>query len=723
MNLDMKKSVNRRQFITTLGAGVVAAQVIPLYNSFPETSSDSAFTGEAPKFWIDPRFATQKKMPWRKVHLDFHTAQYIPKIGEKFNADEWGNRIFEANLDSIVVFAKDMHGYFYYPTKLGIVHPGLSFDLLGEQIKACRKRNIKVYAYYCSTWDHNLAFSHPEWNMVKSDGTNYLPKAGEIPGWTALCLGNKDFVDLIARHVREYVAKYDIDGAWFDMSFPKAPECYCSECLRQIKAGGKDPYNKDVQREHQNNNFISYHRRMKELVNSIKPGCQVDFNDGGTGRVSERINFLDNIDIEALPTSFWGYFYTALQVRYNRNFGLPVYGMTGRFAFNWGDFGGVKLPQQLDVELASLVANAVRCDVGDQMPPDGELDAAVYHVIGKSFGRIKQLEPWLENAAPVTEAALLTPNDALVVVNQPYNCGLSKLLIESRLQFDVVEPEHEWEHYNLVLIPDELMPDSKTIERLHKYIEKGGSVIVVHNGGLQAETKKSWLEKYGMKSEGQSPYKPAYLVTDNEFVKEMPGYEYALYEGASNWKVQSPAKSLAQLGEPLFQRTAEHYTSHGQTPFDHVTNYSALSKSGKVGLIGFPLGLSYYNKGYWIYRNVFDRIVNEVLPQRLIETNAPLSTELTVTYQNASRELKRPERYMVHIVNWSPMRKSPPHPEVHEDPVALTDVRLKLNIPLKNVKVKTVLSGLTLPVKVIGNGLEVTIPKMPIHEVVCFELI
>lgn len=347
---------------------------------------------------------------------------------------------------------------------------------------------------------------------------------------------------------------------------PIAPECYCIECLQQLKTAGKDPYNKEVQREHQNKNFLDFHHRMKELVQGVRSGCHVDFNDIGIGKVSERVDFLDNIDIEALPTGGWGYFYAPAQIRYQRNFGLPVYGMTGRFVSSWADFGGLKLPHQMDVELASLVANSARCDVGDQMPPDGQLDAAVYHVLGKSFGRIKKLEPWLNQAAPVTEAALMIPGVALEKVNQPYIFGLMKLMMELHLQFDVVESGQEWEHYNLVVIPDELMPDSKIVERLHQFINKGGSVIVCHNGGLQAETKESWIEKFGMKFSGQSSFKPAYFVTENGFINDMPGYEYALYNGASQWKLQSPANSLAQLGEPLFQRSAEHYTSHRQSP-------------------------------------------------------------------------------------------------------------------------------------------------------------
>ena len=60
---------------------------------------------------------------------------------------------------------------------------------------------------------------------------------------------------------------------------------------------------------------------------------------------------------------------------------------------------------------------------------------------------------------------------------------------------------------------------------------------------------------------------------------------YALYEGALQWRAESPAVVLALLGEPLFQRSPEHYMSHLQTPFDHTTAYAALAHSGKVALV------------------------------------------------------------------------------------------------------------------------------------------
>jgi hypothetical protein len=88
--------LDRREFLL---AGIVAA---------------SAAGVNGRRIWIDPRQAAMPNRPWRKIHLDFHNSQYVTKIGDKFDANEFGDRLAAAGVDSIVVFAKDMHGYFYY---------------------------------------------------------------------------------------------------------------------------------------------------------------------------------------------------------------------------------------------------------------------------------------------------------------------------------------------------------------------------------------------------------------------------------------------------------------------------------------------------------------------------------------------------------------------------------------------------------------------------------
>jgi hypothetical protein len=693
--------MERRTFLGTLpAAGVAAGQ-----------SADA----KPPRIWCDPKLAAMPARPWRKIHLDFHNSQHEPRIGEKFDADEFGDRLLAGNVNAVVVFAKDMHGYFYYPSKFGPVHPGLGFDLLAQQVKACRARKIAVYAYYCTTWDNYLADKHREWLVIKRDGSTYLPKAGQTPGWTALCLAYDDFVKLMLAHTEEFVSRYELDGAWFDMPVPIAEECFCKECVRQIRAKGQDPKDRAAQTAHKSDLHKSFIERMSATVRRARPGCQVDYNGQGVFGLGDRVRHQDNVDIEALPSGAqWGYYYFPLITRYVRTFGITNYGMTGRFVATWADFGGLKQPAQLDVECASIVANGARCDIGDQMPPTGRLDPAVYHVIGKSYGKIKAIEPYLEKAVPVAEAAMIVSGLPITRPSTPANLGLTKLLMENRVQFDVVETAAEWERYGLLILPDELEVNAALAARLRLFIEGGGSVISCHNAGVLAGGETSWLEPYGFKYAGKSPFNPAYLVPKEKFTGDIPSYEYAIYGASSQWNVSAPATVVAHLGEPLFQRSGEHYTSHRQSPFHHATEYAAVASGNKVGLVGFAIGASYFESGYWVYRHAFRHLLRTVQPVPLVETNAPLNTEITVTRQD--------KRHMVHIVNFSPSRGTPRHPTFHDEPVPLADVTVSLNLAASPKTARCAISGAKLTIRRSPHGgVQVTVPKVPVHEIVVFE--
>jgi hypothetical protein len=140
-------------------------------------------------------------------------------------------------------------------------------------------------------------------------------------------------------------------------------------------------------------------------------------------------------------------------------------------------------------------------------------------------------------------------------------------------------------------------------------------------------------------------------------------------------------------------------------------------------LIGFPLGLSYFKNGYWVYRRVFQQAIAEVLPATLIQSNAPLSTEITLTHQAAISGSGRKERYMIHIVNFSALRHTPNHPDYYEDPIALTDVTIRLNLPIRCSSARAVVAGNALQARSApGGGVEVIVARVPIHEVVVLEV-
>ncbi len=51
-----------------------------------------------------------------------------------------------------------------------------------------------------------------------------------------------DFVALMLSHIKEFTSRYELDGVALDMPVPIDGECFCAECLRQLRARNLDPF-------------------------------------------------------------------------------------------------------------------------------------------------------------------------------------------------------------------------------------------------------------------------------------------------------------------------------------------------------------------------------------------------------------------------------------------------------------------------------------------------
>jgi hypothetical protein len=49
-------------------------------------------------------------MPFRQVHLDFHTSEKIPNVGSMFQPEEFVRTLLKAKINRITCFARCHHG-------------------------------------------------------------------------------------------------------------------------------------------------------------------------------------------------------------------------------------------------------------------------------------------------------------------------------------------------------------------------------------------------------------------------------------------------------------------------------------------------------------------------------------------------------------------------------------------------------------------------------------
>ena len=106
----------------------------------------------------------------RAVHFDFHTMPGIDDVLSNYNAEEFAEVLYNANVDYVNIFARCNIGFSYYPTKVGTPYPGMKGDMVGDTVKALHKRGMGVTLYTNGGLNHQLLAENPALSKIQRSG-------------------------------------------------------------------------------------------------------------------------------------------------------------------------------------------------------------------------------------------------------------------------------------------------------------------------------------------------------------------------------------------------------------------------------------------------------------------------------------------------------------------------------------------------------------------------
>ncbi len=601
----------------------------------------------------------KKGLPFRQIHLDFHTSPYIDGIGEQFDPKKFAETLKKAHVNSINLFTKCHHGMYYYPTKIGTMHPNLSFDLFGEQIKACRENDIRAVAYTCVAWNEDWADRHPEWLTINAEGVlgTKKPFETEYYSWRSLCYNNKDYQRVLKEELKEIYEMYHPDGFWIDIIQGK--QCICKQCSEDMRKLGLNPESKEDVKKFDKIGETAFCREFYHYIKEMDPSLVVYFNsfpyeldDGEYQEASsvEKRKYFDFVDIESLPSDQWGYTHFPVAANYLNKYDQEICMMNGKFHTAWGDFGSIRHPNALEYECFRAIANGAKVCVGDQLHPSGAIDVPVYERIGKVFGEIEQLEPWLEDTKKISEIGVLIPTKA--GEEDPAQGGKSeegayRILSELHFLFDFVNVQDSFDKYKLLILPDHVELSDHVAAKIEAYIQGGGKVLMSGISGIR--DGKSQLSSMKLQHNGKCPMDVRYLRLDNEIFQGIPAIDHILYESGES--VVGEGQVLAEVVDPYFPRGYEKFCSHRQTPPKREANeeVGVIQCDGGIYL-SFPVFRLYTDYGYTIYRDVVERCLRQLVSSSILQTDLPAITELTLRQHDKG--------YMLHMLNYVVVRKA-----------------------------------------------------------------
>lgn len=656
------------------------------------------------------------ELPVRQVHLDFHTSGLIKGVGTRFSKEDFQQALRAGNVSSITVFAKCHHGYCYYPTKVGTMHPQLDFDLLGAMLDAAHEIGVKAPIYITAGWSALDAQRHPEWWSRRPDGScspveGFDPNAApEQPkpeaSWMNLCLNNGSYAEHIYAITREICERYkQVDGLFYDICFFEE-SCCCDECRAGMQAMGLCPDSEADAKRY----FIEKHNCFMEncrrIVAQTHPNASVFFNGGAEISKPEYHANQTHFELEDLPTAWGGYDKMPLRAKYFAKTGKQYLGMTGKFHMAWGEFGGFKAPQALCYEVAAMMAFGARCSIGDQLHPLGKMDPETYRIIGAAYRYAERIEPYCFGMEPAASLGLY------LSCSQEANEGTAKALLDAHMEFDVLLPGAEFARYAAVLVPEGAVLNVEEAARLRKYAAEGGALLML---GDSIRQEDGLLADIGCCVLGPAQADMDYLQIHERELGDILRSPFLMYCPAMRVEARPGAcEVLADVVPPYFNRTYGHYCGHKNTPYDpDAPRRPAAVRRGNAVYAAHPLGTIYKRFGSEYHRRYFEALLKLVCPQPVVKVSLPSAGRISFGKQPDR------ERYCLHLLYGAPQRRG--SVDVIEDLVPQYDTKVELRIPETVVRVTAFPQEKELPFVQKGDGVTLTVPEFTMHTVLVLE--
>ncbi|WP_125702230.1 alpha-amylase family protein [Lacticaseibacillus daqingensis] len=656
-------------------------------------------------------------MLFRQVHLDFHTPELPFQLGKNFDKQQFQAALQMGHVNSMTLCARDHHGHIFYDTTLAARHPQMKGDFLMQEVDACHEIGVRCPLYATVGWDAYAAKQHPEWLERKVDGGLYgFDEVGQLgPGWRTLCF-NTGYVDYLKTQVTDMLAHFKgkVDGVFFDII--RQDECFCDQCIQKMQAQGLDPTSHADRLAFATATKQTFKHEMTAMIHAILPDCPIFYNEGNiTPAIRPNLADYDHLEIESLASADWGYQHFPVTVRYAKKLGVPYIGMTGKFQRNWADFGSLKNLAALEYECFLPIAHGAGCSIGDQMYPDGTLQLATYKEIGQVYGVIEQLEPYIHDQESTADIAVM--HTALYhkpkAKVDPSLAGVTNMLNEAHLMFDIVDAEMSLDEYRVVILPDMVRLTPPLADKLKAYVTAGGKLLLTYHSGLMRDSDQ-FAPFLGLEARGEDAFHPTYAKFDPALAgADLGKAELVLHGNAYN--VQGAGQPIGTRFNPMYNRTFAHYYSHYQAPISGQSRYPFGLATANVAYIGSDLFAMYKEFGVREYREIVLYALTKVLGyQRRLMTDAPITADVVVNRVPAQHD------YLIHYMHYIPVRRAKRLDTIEAaTPVTNTHFALKLATGQAVQAVKTLRGGVQLPYTVTDEGMVAfTLPELDNYEVI-----
>ena len=612
---------------------------------------------------------------YRQLHIDTHFGGFR-EIYRNFDGEACAQAYEDAGFQMVSYFAKCWAGYSYYPTKIGVVHPGIERDFTGELTQALKKRGIRRIVYFMLGMDRQYGKTHPEW-VRNTDSGKALVDTSMIADATMMCF-NSPYIDEVGLpQMKEVVERYDIDGFFIDIVMQQflQSNCYCKYCRESFakEVGGKMPTDNNdpkafAYRKWSNRHMEALMEKVYRYLAAVKPGIEIINNYAYMNRYPVTPPaFLHHIcwdtPVPAVGCFAWNF---SFEARYLMTLPGITWSCMNTRGNTWGEYS-LREPEAFMSECATLLAACGRTYLSDIPYPHGNPDKAVMKVFTGVNRRTEDLETFVKGCVPVEDVAVLHAADSIwskaPLVPTPswvpdiaYHsvAGAHKALIEGHVNMSILNSDRfpgVIDNYRALVLPDQRILGDRECEAIRRFVTNGGVVLATCMTGIRDSNNKplkdfALADVFGVRFKGDSGTANSYLRVREELPEYgIPAMDVQIMGPYARIETTT-ARTLMELVPP-FEGIKNGTPPPALDPECPGVTINVFGK-GKAIYCASQLFDAYYKTSTPVLRKLALWMLGQVYPdsaRSIVCGGAPINVELFYNRRGTER--------FVHLVNYS----------------------------------------------------------------------